>query len=58
LEGGVWLPDEHIGPGQTSVVVKDTYRDLIDPSDVEAYPLPDPEPEERSRYWEFRADWH
>jgi hypothetical protein len=36
------------------VVAKDTYRGLLDPGDVEAYPLPDPEPEERARYWEFR----
>jgi hypothetical protein len=55
LQGGVWLPVGHIAPGQTAVVVKDTYRDLLDPRDVEAYPLPDPEPEERSRYWEFRS---
>jgi hypothetical protein len=53
LEGGVWLPVAHIAPGQKAVVVNDTYRDLIEPSDVEAYPLPDPEPEERARYWEF-----
>jgi hypothetical protein len=55
LQGGVWLPVGHIAPGQTVVVLKDTYRDLLDPSDVEAYQLPDPEPEERARYWEFRS---
>lgn len=54
LQGGVWLPVGHIGPGQTCVVAKDTYRDLLDPSEVEVYLLPDPEPEERARYWEFR----
>jgi hypothetical protein len=54
LQGGVCLPVSHICPGQTAVVAKHTYRDLLDPSDVEAYPLPDPEPEERARYWEFR----
>lgn len=55
LQGGVWLPVGHIGPGQKAVVAKETYRDQLDPSDVEAYPLPDPEPEERARYWEFRG---
>lgn len=55
LQGGVWLPVDHIGPGQTEVVAKETYRDLLAPSDVEAYQLPDPEPEERARYWEFRG---
>ncbi len=54
LQGGVWLPVGHIGPGQTAIVAKDTYRDLLNPSEVEAYSLPDPEPEERARYWEFR----
>jgi hypothetical protein len=54
LQGGVWLPVGHIGPGQTAVVAKETYLGLLDPNDVEAYPLPDPEPEERVRYWEFR----
>ena len=55
LRGGIWLPVSHIGPGQTLVVVKDTYRNLLDPSDVEAFGLPDPEPEDKSRYWEFRG---
>jgi hypothetical protein len=55
LQGGVWLPVGHIAPGQTAVVAKDTYLGLLDPCDVEAYPLPDPEPEERARYWEFRS---
>jgi hypothetical protein len=54
LEGGVWLPIGHIAPGRTAVVAKDTYRGLLNPTDVEAFPLPDPEPEERARYWEFR----
>jgi hypothetical protein len=55
LKGGVWLPVAHIAPGQKDIVAKYTYRDLLEPSDVEAYPLPDPEPEERARYWEFRG---
>ncbi len=54
LQGGVWLPVGHIAPGQTAVVAKDTYRDLLDPNDVEAYPLPNPDPGERAWYWEFR----
>jgi hypothetical protein len=44
----------HIRPGGTAVVAKETYKDLIAPEEVEAYALPDPEPEERDRYWEFR----
>lgn len=55
FRGGVWLNVEHIGPGETAVVAKETYRDLIAPADVEAFALPDPGPEERDRYWEFRG---
>ncbi|HEX4999977.1 MAG TPA: hypothetical protein VFY29_17280 [Terriglobia bacterium] len=55
LQGGVWLPVGHIAPGQTAVIAKDTYRGRLDPLDVEAYSLPDPIPEERERYWEFRG---
>jgi hypothetical protein len=54
LEGGVWLRIGHVGPGQTAIVAKDSYRDLLAPGDVEAYALPDPEPEDRKEYWEFR----
>src|SRR5262249_4716924 len=54
LEGGVYLAVSHLEPGETAVVVKDAYKDLIPPTDVEAYALPDPEPEDRECYWEFR----
>jgi hypothetical protein len=56
LQGGVWLPVGHVAPGETAIIDKDTYRGLVDPNHIEAYELPDPEPEERERYWEFRSD--
>jgi hypothetical protein len=54
LHGGVWLPVSSISPGETRVVVKDCYKDLVDPREVEVFDQPDPEPEDRERYWEFR----
>ena len=54
VQGGVWLPVSHITPGSTAVVEKDCYRDLLAPSDVEVFDKPDPGPEDRDVYWEFR----
>lgn len=55
LNGGVWLPVGDIGPGQTRMVEQDCYKKWIDPREVEAFEMPDPDPEIRDRYWEFRA---
>lgn len=54
LEGGVWLPVSHVAPGQTATVEHDCYKEQVDPERVEAYPKPDPGPEDRELYWEFR----
>lgn len=53
LTGGVWLPIDHIGPGETRVVEKDCYKDRIAPETVETFDEPDPRTEDRDRYWEF-----
>jgi hypothetical protein len=55
LNGGVWLPVSTILPGETHIVEKDCYKDLVDPRDVEAFDEPDPKPEDRDRYWEFKG---
>ena len=55
LLGGVWLPVSAIPPGETAVVEFNCYRDLVDPKTVEAFDKPDPGPEDRDRYWEFKA---
>ena len=55
LEGGIWLPVSHVHPGQTAVVEHKGYSSEADPKEVEVFSLPDPEPEDRGRYWEFRA---
>ncbi|MCY2964639.1 MAG: hypothetical protein NT069_13560 [Planctomycetota bacterium] len=53
--GGVWLPVSLVMPGQTHVIVKDCYKDLVSPSQVVVFDEPDPAPEDRERYWEFKA---
>jgi len=54
LNGGVWLPVSSVLPGQTKIIEKGCYKDLVDPDKVEAFDQPDPEPEDRDRYWEFK----
>ncbi|MFN0018847.1 MAG: hypothetical protein ACKVP0_11355 [Pirellulaceae bacterium] len=54
LEGGIWLPVRSVLPGKTVVVEKDCYFEWVDPQDVIAFEEPDPEPEDRDRYWEFK----
>lgn len=54
LEGGVWLPIASVLPGHSAVIAKDCYKNVVDPKDVVAFAEPDPEPEDRDRYWEFR----
>jgi hypothetical protein len=55
LEGGAWLPVGSVLPGQTAVIERDSYIKWVDPQDVEAFEKPDPEPEDRDRYWEFKT---
>ncbi len=54
LTGGVWIPVLDIGPGETKVIEKGCYKDLVSPDQAEAFPEPDPNPADRDRYWEFR----
>jgi hypothetical protein len=55
LDGGVWLPVSSVSPGETRVIETDCYKDLVNPTDAKVFELPDPEPEDRTDYWEFRA---
>lgn len=55
LNGGVWLPTGLIRPGETKVIEFDCYKKYISPEDTEAFELPDPGPEDRDRYWEFKV---
>ena len=55
LTGGVFIPVSTILPGMTKVIDFDCYKQFISPVDTEAFELPDPGPEDRDAYWEFRA---
>ena len=54
FEGAVWLPVSSLQPGQSVIIEKDCYLNLATPDQIELFPLPSPEPEDRERYWEFR----
>jgi hypothetical protein len=53
LNGAVRLKIGQLGPGQTGIVHADCYKDLMPPREIEAFPLPDPRPEDRERYPEL-----
>ncbi|MEZ6071579.1 MAG: hypothetical protein R3C10_15275 [Pirellulales bacterium] len=55
LNGGGFLPVNSIHPGQTKIVEYDCYKQFIAPEDTEVFELPDPGPEDREQYWEFKA---
>ncbi len=54
LNGGVWLPVSSIQPGKTCIIEKDCYKNWLLPEEVDVFEEPDPEPEDRDLYWEFR----
>ena len=55
FEGGIWLPVSSIRPGQSAIVRHPGYSDTKLTRDVEFTSLPDPQPEDRDEYWEFRT---
>ena len=52
--GGVFIPISHIQPGEHKVVKVDCYKEADPPNKVELFQKPDPLPETRDSYWEFR----
>jgi len=54
LVGTVWVDVGGIGPGETMYVTVDCYKDQISRDKLVLFYKPDPVPEERDRYWEFR----
>lgn len=54
LTGGAFLPVSSILPGQSKIIEFDCYKKYVDPKDVETFAEPDPEPEDRDQYWEFK----
>lgn len=55
ISGGVWLPVSHVAPGTQAIVEKECYRNVAPPEELEPFALPDPGPEDRERYWEFKS---
>jgi hypothetical protein len=56
LNGKVFLAIGGWGSGQSRVLHVDCYRDLVPPQDLELSSLPDPEPADRLRYSNRRAE--
>jgi hypothetical protein len=53
LNGAILLQIGAVGPGQTTTLHVDCYRDLAPPREIELFALPDPEPEDREWYGKF-----
>jgi hypothetical protein len=53
LNGAVRLKIGDVGPGQTAQLRAGCYKDLMPPHEIEAFALPDPNPEDRDYYGEF-----
>lgn len=52
--GRVRLPVSNLNPGSTEVIKHGCYKKYIERENLDAYSLPDPEPEDRDSYWEFK----
>ncbi|MCB9933081.1 MAG: hypothetical protein H6841_06645 [Planctomycetes bacterium] len=55
LDGSAWLPVEAVHPGETKTVEMSCGQPGLPAEYVEPVALPDPGPEDRKQYWEFRA---
>jgi len=54
LNGAIRLDVRHVGPGETALLHASCYKDLVQPQEVDVFALPDPQPEDRDYYWEFK----
>ena len=55
IEGRIWLPISHVMPGQEDIVEHSGYKKHVSGEENrDFYHLPDPTPEEKDRFWEFR----
>lgn len=55
LFGRIWLPVSTIGSHEKAFIEQEIYRGLVEPDDIELYELPDPLPNQRDIYWEFKS---
>jgi hypothetical protein len=56
LNGAVVLKIGQINPGQMALLHADCYKQLVPPNKIEVFGLPDPRPEDRSYYREFKKE--
>jgi hypothetical protein len=54
LNGAIRLDVRNLSPGQTALLHASCYKDFVPPEEVEVFALPDPKPEDRDYYWEFK----
>jgi hypothetical protein len=54
LVGGAWLDVSNIAPGCSAHIQRDCYKDKLLADELEVFPLDEPIPEKRERYWEFK----
>ena len=54
LNGAVKVDVKGLAPGMSRTIQLDCYSDLIKPTEVEVFDLPDPTPARRSNYFELR----
>ena len=54
LNGAVRLNVRNISPGQTAKLHAGCYKGLVPPGEIQVFELPDPKPEDRDFYWEFK----
>jgi hypothetical protein len=55
LHGGLFLAVSSILPGETKIVEYDCYKKYVIPETTEVFEVPEPGPEDRNQYWEFRS---
>jgi hypothetical protein len=52
--GGLWLDVARLEPGMSVTLERECYRKLLLPEEVEFFETPDPAPETRGDFWEFK----
>ncbi len=52
--GAVWVPVDGIRPGDDRLLAVDCYSELLSPTEVTLFDMPEPTPPERDSYWEFQ----
>lgn len=54
VNGTLRVPTQDLAPGQTRRYERECYNQLIPRDQLELFTLPDPGPEDRESYWEFK----